>query len=227
MNKKNFIKILQNPENLTAEELSFLDEINREFPYFQISKAIYLKTLKENDDIKFKKFLRSTAAYSRDRKILFDFINKSQNQNEKVYFNKNEITTVQSEYKIIEEDFDIIDTTQHPNHSPHFLQGTRMIGDKRTYIDFYLFDSEINKTNIIDRWNFWGRWEEPDYHLMIPKSLIYPIKKKTFEFGTCGIPAQEVETVKYLYGERWMHPTDKGKQYTTIMKNGRPYVVYL
>ena len=84
MNKKNFIKILQNPENLTAEELSFLDEINREFPYFQISKAIYLKTLKENDDIKFKKFLRSTAAYSRDRKILFDFINKSQNQNEKV-----------------------------------------------------------------------------------------------------------------------------------------------
>ena len=104
MNKKNFIKILQNPENLTAEELSFLDEINREFPYFQISKAIYLKTLKENDDIKFKKFLRSTAAYSRDRKILFNFINKSQNQNEKVYFNKNEITTVQSEYKIIEEE---------------------------------------------------------------------------------------------------------------------------
>ena len=104
MNKKNFIKILQNPENLTAEELSFLDEINREFPYFQISKAIYLKTLKENDDIKFKKILRSTAAYSRDRKILFDFINKSQNQNEKVYFNKNEITTVLGENKIIVED---------------------------------------------------------------------------------------------------------------------------
>ena len=60
--------------------------------------------MKENDDIKFKKFLRSTAAYSRDRKILFDFINKSKNQNEKVYFNKNEITTVQSEYKIIEEE---------------------------------------------------------------------------------------------------------------------------
>ena len=53
MNKKNFIKILQNPENLTSEELSFLDEINREFPYFQTSKAIFLKTLKENDDIKF------------------------------------------------------------------------------------------------------------------------------------------------------------------------------
>ena len=94
MNKKNFIKILQNPENLTLQELSFLDEINREFPYFQISKAIYLKTLKNNDDIKFKKFLSSTAAFSRDRKILFDFIMNGQNQNEKVYFNKNEISTV-------------------------------------------------------------------------------------------------------------------------------------
>ena len=103
MNKNNFIKILQEPNNLSEKEVSFLEEINRDFPYFQTSKVIFLKSLSENEDIKFKKFLRSTAAYSRDRKILFDFINKSQNQNEKVYFNKNEITTVQSEYKIIEE----------------------------------------------------------------------------------------------------------------------------
>ena len=93
MNKKNFIKILQQPDNLSEKELSFLEEINLEFPYFQTSKAIYLKSLKENEDIKFKKFLRSTAAYTRDRKILFDLITKSQNQDEKVYFNKNEITS--------------------------------------------------------------------------------------------------------------------------------------
>ena len=104
MNKKNFIKIIQEPNNLSEEEVSFLDEINREFPYFQTSRAIFLKSLSENEDIKFKKFLRSTAAYTRDRSILFEFVKKSQNQNEKVYFNKNEITTVQSEYKIIEEE---------------------------------------------------------------------------------------------------------------------------
>jgi tetratricopeptide (TPR) repeat protein len=104
MNKKNFIKIIQEPNNLSEEEVSFLDEINREFPYFQTSRAIFLKSLSENEDIKFKKILRSTAAYSRDRSVLFEFVKKSQNQNEKVYFNKNEITTVQSEYKIIEEE---------------------------------------------------------------------------------------------------------------------------
>ena len=104
MNKKNFIKIIQEPNNLSEEEVSFLDEINREFPYFQTSRAIFLKSLSENEDIKFKKFLKSTAAYTRDRSVLFEFVKKSQNQNEKVYFNKNEITTVQSEYKIIEEE---------------------------------------------------------------------------------------------------------------------------
>ena len=104
MNKKNFIKIIQEPNNLSEEEVSFLDEINSEFPYFQTSRAIFLKSLSENEDIKFKKFLKSTAAYTRDRSVLFEFVKKSQNQNEKVYFNKNEITTVQSEYKIIEEE---------------------------------------------------------------------------------------------------------------------------
>ena len=97
MNKKNFIKILQQPENLTKKELVFLEEISQEFPYFQPSRAIYLKSLSENKDIKFKKYLKTTAAYTRDRKVLFDFIKKSQKQNEKVFFNKNIISKVIAE----------------------------------------------------------------------------------------------------------------------------------
>ena len=97
MNKKNFIKILQQPENLTKKELVFLEEISQEFPYFQPSRAIYLKSLSENKDIKFKKHLKTTAAYTRDRKVLFDFIKKSQKQNEKVFFNKNIISKVMAE----------------------------------------------------------------------------------------------------------------------------------
>ena len=100
MNKKNFIKILQQPEKLSKKELLFLQEISDEFPYFQPSRAIYLKSLAENEDIKFKKHLKSTAIYSRDRKILFDFIQNIQNQNDKVFFNKNEITSALVENKI-------------------------------------------------------------------------------------------------------------------------------
>ena len=100
MNKKNFIKILQQPEKLSKKELLFLEEISREFPYFQPSRAIYLKSLAENEDIKFKKYLKSTAIYTRDRKILFDFIKNIQNQNDKVFFNKNEITSAIVENRI-------------------------------------------------------------------------------------------------------------------------------
>ena len=100
MNKKNFIKILQQPEKLSKKELLFLQEISDEFPYFQPSRAIYLKSLAENEDIKFKKYLKSTSIYSRDRKILFDFIKNIQNQNDKVFFNKNEITSALVENKI-------------------------------------------------------------------------------------------------------------------------------
>ena len=100
MNKKNFIKILQQPEKLSKKELLFLQEISDEFPYFQPSRAIYLKSLAENEDIKFKKYLKSTAIYSRDRKILFDFIKNIQNQNDKVFFNRNEITSALVENEI-------------------------------------------------------------------------------------------------------------------------------
>tara|TARA_B100001248_G_scaffold81531_1_gene59357 strand:- start:94 stop:738 length:645 start_codon:yes stop_codon:yes gene_type:complete len=100
MNKKNFIKMLQQPEKLSKKELLFLKEISDEFPYFQPSRAIYLKSLAENEDIKFKKYLKSTAVYTRNRKILFDFIKNIQNQNEKVFFNKNEITSAIVENRI-------------------------------------------------------------------------------------------------------------------------------
>ena len=85
--------MLQQPEKLSKKELLFLKEISDEFPYFQPSRAIYLKSLAENEDIKFKKYLKATAVYTRDRKILFDFIKNIQNQNDKVFFNKNEITS--------------------------------------------------------------------------------------------------------------------------------------
>ena len=89
MNKKNFIKILNKPKNLSKEEVSFIKEINLEFPYFQTGKAIYLKHLKDNDDIKYERFLSLTAAYSRDREVLYNLIYDIDNQNENHFSVKN------------------------------------------------------------------------------------------------------------------------------------------
>ena len=73
MNKKNFIKIVQQPNNLSDKELKFVEEINKEYPYFQASKAILLKFLKKTEDIKFKKHLRSTAVYTQKQRSFIRF----------------------------------------------------------------------------------------------------------------------------------------------------------
>ncbi len=101
MNKKNFLKILHKPRMLTKEEVSFIKEINMEFPYFQTGKAIYLKHLKDNDDIKYKRFLSLTAAYSRDREVLYNLIYDIDNQNEDYSSVKKEIENIFTKEKKI------------------------------------------------------------------------------------------------------------------------------
>ena len=101
MNKKNFLKILHKPRMLTKEEVSFIKEINMEFPYFQTGRAIYLKHLKDNDDIKYKRFLSLTAAYSRDREVLYNLIYDIDNQNEDYSSVKKEIENIFTKEKKI------------------------------------------------------------------------------------------------------------------------------
>ena len=128
--------------------------------------------------------------------------------------------------QILPEHFPSFQVGEWPNESPYFLQSCREIGDEKTYIDFYLYDSDINENYIIDRWNYYGRWAEPNYHVMIPKDIIYPIEQKTFRWGESAMPAKAVETVEYLFGDRWMHPARKIIDYTTLIENGKPVIVY-
>ena len=84
MNKKKFFKIIENPKNLSKKDIEFIKEINNEYPFFQPSKAIYLKFLKNKKDIKFNKYLSSTAIHTKDREILFNFLHdKEENKKRK------------------------------------------------------------------------------------------------------------------------------------------------
>ena len=74
MNSKIYINLLKNPQNISSDNIQLLNEIIEEYPYFQSAKAIYLKSLKDNDSFKYNTELKKTAAYSTDRTILFDFI---------------------------------------------------------------------------------------------------------------------------------------------------------
>lgn len=74
MNNNDFINILQQPEAITPQQTDELKSIVDEFPYFQSARAIYLKGLKNQESFKYNQALKTTAAYTTDRSILFDFI---------------------------------------------------------------------------------------------------------------------------------------------------------
>lgn len=74
MNSAEFTNLLQYPENIDALKTQQLNEVISQFPYFQSARAIQLKGLNKTNSFKYNQTLKQTAAYTIDRKVLFDFI---------------------------------------------------------------------------------------------------------------------------------------------------------
>ncbi|NVK52986.1 MAG: hypothetical protein HWD85_08630 [Flavobacteriaceae bacterium] len=74
MNTHSFTEILKNPAKINSEHTTELQAIITAYPFFQAARAMYLKGLKNSDSFKYNAALKTTAAYTTDRTILFDFI---------------------------------------------------------------------------------------------------------------------------------------------------------
>ena len=75
MNVADFTFLLQNPDKvLEPVQTNQLEDILKEYPYFQAARALHLKGLKNLNSFKYNNALKVTAAYTADRDILFDFI---------------------------------------------------------------------------------------------------------------------------------------------------------
>lgn len=74
MNQADFTYILQKPKAITHQQTDYVKSVIDEFPYFQSARAVYLKGLKDQSSFKYNQELKTTAAYTTDRSILFDFI---------------------------------------------------------------------------------------------------------------------------------------------------------
>ena len=83
MNRQEFSEILINPHSLRTDQIKKINLIVDKFPYFQSARAIYLKGLKSSNSFKYNQALKTTAAYTTNRNVLFDFITAdSFNQND-------------------------------------------------------------------------------------------------------------------------------------------------
>ncbi|MES2811947.1 MAG: tetratricopeptide repeat protein [Bacteroidota bacterium] len=74
MNVSDFTYLLNKPDAINNSQITDLDKILNEYPYFQSARSLYLKGLYNQDSFKYNSALKSTASYTTDRSILFDFI---------------------------------------------------------------------------------------------------------------------------------------------------------
>ncbi len=70
-----FTYLIENPNKVTDPiQINQLEDILKEYPYFQAARSLHLKGLKNLNSYKYNKTLKITAAYTTDRDVLFNFI---------------------------------------------------------------------------------------------------------------------------------------------------------
>lgn len=76
MNKELFNQLMHRPHDLSQQDAQVLQELIHQFPYFQTAHLLYLKGLHNENSIHFDKQLKVAAAYSGDRKVLYQLIHQ-------------------------------------------------------------------------------------------------------------------------------------------------------
>ncbi|MBT8268285.1 MAG: hypothetical protein KJN59_03605 [Bacteroidia bacterium] len=74
MKTTDFTYLLEHPEEINRSQIGDFRTVIDQFPYFQPARALYLKALKINDSFLYNQELKTTAAFTTDRSVLFDFI---------------------------------------------------------------------------------------------------------------------------------------------------------
>ncbi|MDJ0645336.1 MAG: hypothetical protein QNJ57_05055, partial [Flavobacteriaceae bacterium] len=74
MNKQDFTALLKEPCTITVAQTNAVEDILQDYPYFQAARVLHLKGLKKQESFKYNKALKTAAAYTTNRTVLFDFI---------------------------------------------------------------------------------------------------------------------------------------------------------
>jgi len=142
MNQTDFTYTLQQPQSITREQTNELKSIVEEFPYFQSARAMYLKGLKNAESFKYNQALKTIAAYTTDRSILFDFItSKDFLQNEISHFIKQNV----SHLKDIDVDLEDISINKSVIIDPALKQHMQ---DTKEVLDPTLFVPKVDQNKM-------------------------------------------------------------------------------
>ena len=117
------------------------------------------------------------------------------------------------------------DLLKKPNLGPYFLQGTRVLENEITYVDFYFYEYDRSKEFLVERNNFTGAWKMEANAMYVPKSIIFPLKKGKIQDIQIIIPNKPKECCEFLYGKDWKVPLSKSKDYVIDIINHKPILV--
>ena len=130
---KDFINLISSFDPQNGNQKKELENIIFKFPYFQLAHAIYLKSLKAQDQFNFDMFLKKTAILSSRRKLIFNWIENNQNSLFK-------IMEKESANEIIEPiSVDNLDTTTVKKDEPEREE------QKKYFVDWVLSYSNFEK----------------------------------------------------------------------------------
>ena len=74
MNPQQFFNFMQSPESLSADSITLLESLLKEFPYFQTAHLLYLKNLHNTSNIHYHQQLKLAAAHTGSRKKMYYLI---------------------------------------------------------------------------------------------------------------------------------------------------------
>ena len=74
MTRDQFISLLNSPDTLNLKMVEDLEEITRQYPYFQNAHLLLAKQYHGHQNIKYENYLKKAAAYAPDREVLYNLI---------------------------------------------------------------------------------------------------------------------------------------------------------
>ncbi|MCE2613133.1 hypothetical protein LVD13_09135 [Flavobacteriaceae bacterium D16] len=148
MNVSDFTYLLQHPDQVIQEsQTQQLEEILKEFSYFQAARALHLKGLKTQNSYKYNNALKAAAAHTTDRDILFDFITSAE-------FLQNRIAdTVSGKTALADEEIESEEVLPNPDRDTQLIPETedlplpRSISDAEDILNPALFESREESTD--------------------------------------------------------------------------------
>ena len=98
------LELLKNPKNIQSEDLDLLKNEIISFPYIQNIRALHLYGVHLYDKENYQKTLSTTAAYTTDKKILYQLINGKIQQSKPEPVGKQQETAIEKPFEPVQEE---------------------------------------------------------------------------------------------------------------------------